>query len=52
MHPSFSARCGDPTPREGSKHSKLMHALAISPNLLIRLAKKSDAEEVPRQFAL
>jgi hypothetical protein len=52
MHHSFSARCGDPTQSEGSKHSKLMHALAISPNLLIRLAKKSDAEEVPRQFAL
>jgi hypothetical protein len=29
-----------------------MHALAISPDLLIRLAKKNDAEEVPRQFAL
>jgi hypothetical protein len=52
MHYSFSAGCGDPTQREGGKHPKLTHALAISPNLLIKLAKKNDAEEVPRQFAL
>ena len=52
MHHSFSAGCGDPTQSKGGKHPKLMHALAISPDLLIRLAKKNDAEEVPRQFAL
>jgi hypothetical protein len=29
-----------------------MHAVATSPDLVIRLVKKNDAEEVPRQFAL
>ncbi len=52
IHHSFGARCGGPTHRQGSKYPKLMHPLANPPDLVVRVAKKNCAEEIPRQFAL